>query len=799
MFVAAGSARAFGDDVYEVGAIIAELTKSGLAGSKAGQALKMAYTRLERTAAKNVLKDLGVQATDFIGIVGELHGKELLPEQWETLFGARNIGAFKLLVENSDRLALSLDAVTNASALTQSQFETYTKTTLAETTRYTNELQVAQIQLGERMKELAPAIENLKMQIQIAGMEMAAWALRNPAFVVSIIAGVMAIRAAFLALKASNPLGWIMVAIEGVIALGALLIGLSEDENIAKLSEIRTSKQALEAQKASVDTTRDEIKAKIDAIKATDSLTDEVGKLGKRTLKTKQELKGLEKQYSDLTDKSYELQTAILEQAKAEAKLQFAVESRAAAEAAGAGTLINRGALLTHLLNIEAKIIDLEKDEPKLIKAAADAQVEASMYLDDGNKLREIAIKYLKDALNISEDFSDGVLTTNFNYEEFCAVISQGNLALERARSLEAAAKDEIISQKEQLWEQLGLQNILNGLKDKSVKLTEADIEAGKAKARQVLIEIMNINALVDAKYEALKMEYTGNERIQKLLLSAHTTAVAQIDEKYWHVKALLDEMEGYQFPGIAPPGEEEGEKLPEQMTMEELLEKELELNEARWLAYSEEAQREEEDKKAREQRIRDFLGDLDEVDREKEIAAAKLFTEQIAWAGGNLANIVNEALFDSAEGFGKGLARAAGDFVKRLAAGIIGNAIIMLLLSAFDKGTFTLAGLFKGLIPGMKTGGMIPATPGGRLFLGGEGGEREYVIPESRLAAAFQRYGSLGPAYAAAQVSGETIAAAPNFTIQESVPEITLAFSNEGLLVATEKAHRARVIKQGR
>jgi len=223
------------------------------------------------------------------------------------------------------------------------------------------------------------------------------------------------------------------------------------------------------------------------------------------------------------------------------------------------------------------------------------------------------------------------------------------------------------------------------------------------------------------------------------------------------------------------------------------------------WETYAEEKQqillREREEL---HQKDLEFITDLERQAEEwdaqeaadKEEAAA-LYTEQLTWAGTNLANILNTALFDTADGFGKGLMRAAGDFVKRLAAGILQNAIIMLLLNAFTGQEITFAGLFKGIVPGMQHGGMIPATPGGRLYLGGEGGEREFVIPESRLAAAFQRYGSLGPAYAAAQVSGETLVQS-QVTVNESQPIVEVVVAPEGILRLVEKGQRARVIQQG-
>ena len=38
-----------------------------------------------------------------------------------------------------------------------------------------------------------------------------------------------------------------------------------------------------------------------------------------------------------------------------------------------------------------------------------------------------------------------------------------------------------------------------------------------------------------------------------------------------------------------------------------------------------------------------------------------------------------------------------------------------------------------EGLIPGLADGGIVPATPGGRLYRLGEGGDDEAVIPLSR------------------------------------------------------------------
>lgn len=68
-------------------------------------------------------------------------------------------------------------------------------------------------------------------------------------------------------------------------------------------------------------------------------------------------------------------------------------------------------------------------------------------------------------------------------------------------------------------------------------------------------------------------------------------------------------------------------------------------------------------------------------------------------------------------------------------ATGVLGwvgaNAGIFTAVSAFLAGGASLA-LMSGM--GMATGGKVPSTPGGQLRVLGEGGEDEYVFPESKL-----------------------------------------------------------------
>ena len=41
-----------------------------------------------------------------------------------------------------------------------------------------------------------------------------------------------------------------------------------------------------------------------------------------------------------------------------------------------------------------------------------------------------------------------------------------------------------------------------------------------------------------------------------------------------------------------------------------------------------------------------------------------------------------------------------------------------------------------------METGGIVPSTAGGRLILAGEGGEDEWVVPESKMASMIEQLG---------------------------------------------------------
>jgi hypothetical protein len=119
---------------------------------------------------------------------------------------------------------------------------------------------------------------------------------------------------------------------------------------------------------------------------------------------------------------------------------------------------------------------------------------------------------------------------------------------------------------------------------------------------------------------------------------------------------------------------------------------------------------------------------------------------------------------------------------------------LIALLLSAIGGGV-PLNKLGVGKKYG--TGGYIPASPGGQIIRVAEAGEGEYIIPEHL----FDGLGFDGARRAEWEAITKQNAPAGgpfNVNVTESQPNITLAITNEGILVATEKAHRARVIKQG-
>lgn len=126
--------------------------------------------------------------------------------------------------------------------------------------------------------------------------------------------------------------------------------------------------------------------------------------------------------------------------------------------------------------------------------------------------------------------------------------------------------------------------------------------------------------------------------------------------------------------------------------------------------------------------------------------------------SGESLLNFAMDILSFMMEHLGTFIGLAVGFFVASLAiqtgiysyllSGIfkdlgLGTAAgIMSAAAVLSGGTAVIGGISAGvwagsMVPTMATGGYVPATTGGQLVVLGEGGEGEYVIPESKMGSA--------------------------------------------------------------
>ncbi len=819
-YIASGGFNLLGYDAATTMGAIATATKvAGMNANRSATMLKMFNTRL--FANMDALREAGIVATDWAGILMEVRDKGLLTSQmFKDITGPRYYAGIYQMAMNAEMLASTIDQVRNSTGNLEKAWDAYNAQTLTESIRVANKHEAAMARMGQELEKFKPQIDEFQSWMQLTLAQLAGFFMKNQELV---IGSLLTIRAAMMAFKASNPLGWAIAAVELLVGIGLLITSAFEDVDKAALAAGESAKKMLEDELAATQAAREGAQAELEKAQAASAGAAEIAALTQRT--------------EELIVREKELTDAITKQAVANSLL------RASVAAGEVGTEIGGGAggaaaekVLRQLLITRNETLKSEEAivEQQKLQSTLAQDIAQNAYDEDG--LRASIVKYLAATLGVSEEYADGLIEQNIDLEEAQMFLEQEGVQL-------AANKEQIANQKtstsmindllreqfplyqgvnefletrkdmndqervqaeiklvnqglylDRLWDELGLK----------IKLAEASKEQFLAQAAlNGLTEagIANITTRMDASIAAMK----------DLQHQAAITKGQTLDALHYSYTYTADT--GEEEEGIVPAAAGEAEAAGAVSNARKLAEATAYLdargvNHAGWdekkiIAYYDEYMRRkteaeaQADKEAQDRR--DALGGLETRTTQQESATAaeeeaaqERIDEQAAavaskldFIGAAFSNLILKGGQDFLSIIGSGLLNIADMFIQTL----VQSELTSLLAKILPEG-----GLL-GSIFGFAEGGVVDRPT---LAMIGEGGEREYVIPESRLREAMNRYGSLGPAYAAAQVSGQTVQAAPQVTVQESVPQITLSVSNEGLLVATEKARRARQIKQG-
>lgn len=770
---------------------IAELVKGLEKGSGVANAMNMEFDQMVALTAgwASTGERATTMSTALVAIMDEFNLNSY-PELIELLdkanegqvdFGdlsqqnKRYLGA---LSQQVDQVRNTYSDLQQESTYLNDSFKLFSESTLAETTRAQNELQAEMLETGQRMQELQPTIENFKMNIQLGMMKMAEWALKNPEYVAAIIAGIMMLKTAFLALKASNPVGWIIAAVEGLVGLGLFLSDILIQTQEETLESVRANKQMLESQKADIDATREQIKAK----------------------------EGLTDQYKRLTKQSYEYEQSIRELSVAEHQLERAIAARNAANEVGTESY---EATIENALNYAAQQVKTEEDRLRIQDAITQATYNSAEAQGDENKLNETAVQLMADLLGEKEENIEYMMEDIDSQEEINSLLEYAQSVLAESTNLQDQAQGMISATTREYLAINGILEDIKNLNEDNLDLTEKEARAAWDRASAAITQLQaekgrleaihgdeNLMAQVEKRINAVSKAI---EEAQALLHTAGSVIGGEAEGSWgWEDQEEEEDTTGGGTGGTGGVPEREQEDVPV----------------------------EEDPELARQKEIDDIIQQR-RLDQQNALAEAelqeKLLIEDIYYnrRREDAREIVNDQIILDEErvaqlkkGYGAiasmfvGLIKGGGidalrQWVDSLATQLLQNAIVYALIKMFNPSAKVdflgqlLGGTFLGDIFGFAEGGYVDQpTPG---IFGEAGGE--FLVPEKLVQQRTREHGVAGAMMAMAEVSGRkmepgNINVSPQ--VQVPQPQMIPVVDADGLYMLVKYGEKNQETRRG-
>ena len=255
-------ASAYGVEMDNLSAAYAELTKGGIATAEAGTYLKGMLRELGdsgSTVSKTLIEETGYSFAqlmsqghslgDVLDVLGETVGGDAgaFNELWSS--AEAGLGALALYNAGAEQFNTTLDAMQNSLGATETAYTTMTDTTAHAKEEMQNAAANLQIVIGQNLN---PAIEKL-YGIGTSALTVATKFAQDHPIVVKALAAVAvgvgavavgiagftfvtqvaipAITSFGVALNAAlGPIGWVALGITGIVAAGAALIAMFQEE-----------------------------------------------------------------------------------------------------------------------------------------------------------------------------------------------------------------------------------------------------------------------------------------------------------------------------------------------------------------------------------------------------------------------------------------------------------------------------------------------------------------------------------------------------------------------------------------
>ena len=255
-------ASAYGVEMDNLSAAYAELTKGGIATAEAGTYLKGMLRELGdsgSTVSKTLIEETGYSFAqlmqqgyslgDVLDVLGETVGGDAgaFNELWSS--AEAGLGALSLYNAGATQFNTTLDAMQNSLGATEAAYATMTNTTTHSKEEMQNAAANLQIVIGQNLN---PAIERL-YGIGTSALTVATRFAQDHPIVVKALAAVAvgvgavavgiagftfvtqvaipAIASFGVALNAAlGPIGWVALGITGIVAAGAALIAMFQEE-----------------------------------------------------------------------------------------------------------------------------------------------------------------------------------------------------------------------------------------------------------------------------------------------------------------------------------------------------------------------------------------------------------------------------------------------------------------------------------------------------------------------------------------------------------------------------------------
>ena len=255
-------ASAYGVEMDNLSAAYAELTKGGIATAEAGTYLKGMLRELGdsgSTVSKTLIEETGYSFAqlmqqgyslgDVLDVLGETVGGDAgaFNELWSS--AEAGLGALSLYNAGAAQFNTTLDAMQNSLGATEAAYATMTNTTAHSKEEMQNAAANLQIVIGQNLN---PAIEKL-YGIGTSALTVATRFAQDHPIVVKALAAVAvgvgavavgiagftfvtqvaipAIASFGVALNAAlGPIGWVALGITGIVAAGAALIAMFQEE-----------------------------------------------------------------------------------------------------------------------------------------------------------------------------------------------------------------------------------------------------------------------------------------------------------------------------------------------------------------------------------------------------------------------------------------------------------------------------------------------------------------------------------------------------------------------------------------